>query len=439
MSAVLVPFMGSSFNLALPQISVRFAFDSMALAWFNTAFTISTAIFQIPFAKIGDRYGRKKIYIYGLIGMAISLVISPFSPNAASIIALRFISGIFAAMFFANGVAILTSAVHPQYRAQALAVNVAAVYSALAAGPILGGFLAEHFGWQSIFSFSACLAIVSFITAAIWIGKEHVISKGEKFDLAGSALFGIALVGIIYGFTAIPNPIGVISLAAGVPLLVLFVIYELRIEFPVINIRLFTENRVFAYSNLACLINYAANMSVTFMLSLYLQFVLGMKETNAGLVLVSQAVLQVVASLAAGRLSGRFTPSKLATTGMLCTSAGLFGLIFCSADTSPFYIAFNLMLSGIGFGLFSSPNTNTVMSSVDKNYYGQASAVMGTMRTVGMSFSMGIAGLILSIFLGDAKVSHSIAHAFLQAFHWVFGVSFVICLIGAFCSSRRTN
>jgi MFS family permease len=178
-------------------------------------------------------------------------------------------------------------------------------------------------------------------------------------------------------------------------------------------------------------------MSVTFMISLYLQFVLGMRESAAGAVLISQALLQVAASLAAGKLSGRFTPSKLATVGMLISAAGIFGLIF--AENSLIYIIANLMLTGLGFGLFASPNTNTIMSSVDKGFYGQASAVTGTMRTVGMSFSMGIAGLILSVFLGDAKVSASIAPTFVQAFRWVFAVSFVMSLAGAYCSNKRQS
>jgi MFS family permease len=436
-SAVLVPFMGSAFNLALPQIAVRFSFNSAALAWFNTAFTIASAVFQIPFAKLGDKYGRKNIYSLGLMGMALTLFLSPFSPNAAGIISLRLISGVFAAMFFANGMAILTSAVHPKNRARALAINVACVYSALAAGPVLGGFLAEHFGWQSIFYLTGVISIAAFFAGKLWIDKQYSVDRDEKFDLAGSILFGISLVFIIYGFTTIPKPRGFAFLITGIPVLAAFIFYELRTKFPIVNIRLFTENKIFAFSNLASLINYSANMSVTFMMSLYLQFVLGFKETTAGAVLISQALLQVAASLAAGKLSDRFTPARLATTGMLCSAAGLFGLIFASTATSPVYIIAQLSLTGLGFGLFASPNTNMVMSSVNKNYYGQASAVSGTMRTVGMSFSMGIAGLILSVFLGDAKVSAAIAPAFLQAFRWVFIISFITCLAGAYCSSRR--
>ncbi|MCD8071758.1 MAG: MFS transporter, partial [Alistipes sp.] len=357
-AAFLVPFMGSSLNLALPQIGTRFGMNALMLTWMATAYIISTAIFQIPFARVADIVGRRRVFMSGIVFFVICTLACAFAPNGHTLILLRFLSGIGSAMVFGTNIAILTSLFPPERRAYALGINAAVVYAALAAGPFFGGLLTHYFGWHSIFIFPSILGLVVLVLAHFMLKGEWTEARGEKFDILGSLLYGVGLGTLIYGFTSLPKTEGVVLLGVGIVSLLLFGWFELRHRSPVFNLRLFTGNKVFTLSSLAALINYAATAGIAFMLSLYLQYVRGLEASHAGLILISQAVVQSVFSLMAGKLSRRFEPSRLATAGMIVIVTGLVGLVLLSMTTPYWIIILLMMLLGVGFGIFSSPNTN---------------------------------------------------------------------------------
>lgn len=438
-AAFLVPFMGSALNLALPQISSEFSMKAVSLTWIATAYLISTAIFQIPFARVADIVGRKKIFVTGVVVFTACTVLCGFAVSGAMIITFRFLSGIGSAMMFGTNIAILTSLFPPATRAKALGVNSAAVYGALAAGPFFGGMLTHYFGWHSIFFTAAAIGVVVLVLSVGFLRGEWVEARGEKFDVRGSVMFGISLAGIIYGFSNLPGTVGFASLFTGISALFFFIRFEKRQKYPVFNVRLFSCNRVFALSSFAALINYASTMGITFMLSLYLQYVRGFDASRAGMILIAQALIQSLFSLIAGWLSNRIAPSILATAGMIMISMGLAALLFLDVATPIWMIVCVLMLFGVGFGIFSSPNTNVIMSSVDKKNYSQASASTGTMRLTGQSFSMGIAGMALSFTMGDEAIAPALYPAFMQSIHISFSVFLVLCLVGVYASTARVK
>jgi MFS family permease len=211
----------------------------------------------------------------------------------------------------------------------------------------------------------------------------------------------------------------------------------MRSKSPVLDMTLFRHNLVFSMSNLAALINYMATSAVTFLLSLYLQYIKALTPDVAGLVLIAQPVIMTVVSPVAGRLSDRIEPRVMASIGMGFTFAGLVMLAFLSFDTPIVYIIVSLVILGLGFGLFSSPNTNAVMSAVEKKYYGVASGTLGTMRTIGQTFSMGISLLIFSLFMGNQKISAQVFPQFLSGINILFILCAVLCLLGIFASLAR--
>jgi MFS family permease len=216
-----------------------------------------------------------------------------------------------------------------------------------------------------------------------------------------------------------------------------FVFYELRNKQPVFDVRIFGGNKVFGLSCLSALINYASTSAVSFMMSLYLQYIRGFTPQSAGLVLIIQAIVQCVVSLYAGRLSDKVNPSTIATVGMGIIVADLAGLIFITPDTSMALIAALLFVLGLGFGLFSSPNSNVIMSSVEKRYYGQASATMGTMRNTGQALSMGIATMTIALFVGNSVITPAVYLNFMKSFRATFIVFALLCVAGTYASSFR--
>ncbi len=435
-AAFLVPFMGSSLNLALPELGKEFSLKAITLTWMATAYLISTAIFQIPFARIADLVGRKKIFLLGVVIFSLCCFLCVFAGSGTTLIILRFCSGIGSAMMMGTNIAILSSLFPASQRGKALGINTAVVYASLAVGPFLGGILTHYLGWQSIFFFTTGIGVVVLLSCHFLLKGEWIESRGEKFDIAGSVLYGAGLAAVIYGFSSLPGIVGFVCLGFGILIFTCFVYYEKQQRFPVFNVRLFSGNKTFSLSSLAALINYAATAAIAFMLSIYLQYVRGLTPQTAGLILISQACVQSVFSLIAGSLSNRVMPSKMATLGMMIIVVGLSGLITLDAETSIVFIIMLLMSLGIGFGIFSSPNTNVIMGSVEKKNYSQASATTGTMRLAGQAFSMGIAGMTISFYVGNNEIVNELP-AFLQSMRMTFIVFVALCVIGVYASTAR--
>jgi len=436
-SSFLVPFMGSSLNLALPEIGKAFSFKAVTLTWMSTAYLMSSAIFQIPFARLADLIGRRKIFEWGVLIFSISTFLAGVAPTGLIILILRVTAGLGSAMIFGTATAILTSTFSPAQRGKALGINTAVVYSSLAAGPFLGGLFTHYWGWQSIFFICGSFGLVVIALSRLILRKEWIESKGEKFDYVGSAIYALGLFSLIYGFTKLRQFEGFIWLFVGIVSFSFFVFYEKNYKAPVFNVRLFSGNRVFALSSLAALINYASTAAVAFMLSFYLQYIKGFDSRQAGLVLISQACIQSIFSLASGKLSDKIAPPTLATLGMCFCFAGLSGLCFINIETPIYVLIILLLMLGIGFGIFSSPNTNVIMGSVEKKYYGQASATTGTVRLTGQAFSMGIAGMAIALQVGNEQIEPSLYPAFLQSVRITFIVFAGLSIIGIFASWKR--
>jgi EmrB/QacA subfamily drug resistance transporter len=356
------------------------------------------------------------------------------------LICFRIFQGIGAAMIFGTGVALLTSVFPPEERGRALGINVAAVYLGLSIGPFLGGFLTLHFGWRSIFLVNVPLGLTLVALVSLKLKGEWAESKGEKFDLIGSIIYCLGLIAIMYGFSSFSQLHTLLSaglVLSGIVGILAFMKWEMKVRNPILNISLFRNNRVFAFSNLAALINYSATFAVTFFLSLYLQYVRKLDPQSAGLILVFQPVVQAIGSPFAGRLSDRMEPRIIASMGMALTVVGLFLLTFLHGNTALEFIIGDLALLGLGFALFSSPNTNAVMSSVEKRSYGVASATLGTMRLTGQMFSMGITVLILAIHIGHAQITSENFPLFLQSTRSAFIFFAGLCSAGVFASLTR--
>jgi len=440
LASFLTPFDGSSVNIALPSIGKEFSMDAISLGWVATAYLLASAMFLVPLGRVADIYGRKKLFTLGVLIFTAASFSMVLCWSGTMLICLRVVQGIGSAMIFGTGMALLISVFPAQERGKALGINVAAAYIGLSVGPFLGGLLTLHFGWRSIFLVNVPFGLTAIALISLKLKEEWAGAEGEKFDLVGSIIYCFGLTAVIYGFSSFSRWGAVLStglILAGVLGIFAFVAWELRIKNPILNINLFRGNRAFALSNLAALINYCATFAVGFFLSLYLQYIKNFNSQTAGAILVFQPVVMAVCSPFAGRLSDRMEPRIVASMGMALTAVGLFLLTLLHGDSALGFIIADLILLGLGFGLFSSPNTNAVMSSVEKRFYGVAAGTLGTMRLTGQMLSMGIAMLIFAIHIGHIQITPEYYPAFLMSTRSAFIFFGVLCSGGVLASLAR--
>lgn len=437
LGSFLTPFMSSSINIALPAIGREFGLNPKLLGWVASSFLLAAAVFLVPFGKLADIRGRKRIFGWGIGLYALTSFLSAAAPSGTLLIVFRAGQGFGGAMMFSTAVALLTSVYPPHERGKALGINTAATYVGLSLGPFAGGLLTQDFGWRSLFVANGILATFLVILVAAALKGEWAGERKERFDMAGASIFALFLMGLMYGLSLLPRMAGLWVLLAGIASGIFFVAWEARTAFPVLNINLFRRNSVFAFSNLAALINYSATFAATYFLSLYLQSVKGLSPREAGFVLVIQPVIMAVFSPLTGRLSDRVEPRLLASLGMGLSALGLALFAFLTAATATTHVAAGLALLGSGFALFSSPNTNAVMSSVDHRSYGVASATLGTMRLTGQMLSMGLAILIMSLSLGPVQITPATFPYFLSGLRLAFIVFSALCALGVLASHAR--
>ncbi len=436
-ASFVAPFMGAAVNVALPAIGAEFSLPAVSLGWVATAYLLAAAVFLLPFGRLGDLYGRKRIFLAGNVLFTIASLLCAFAGSATMLVGARFLQGVGAAMIFGTSVAIVTSAVPPGKRGRALGVAVAATYLGLSLGPVVGGFLTHGLGWRSIFLFTATLGALVIAFVVLRLKGEWTGAKGERFDAPGAVLSSGSLASLMYGFTRLPAAAGAWLILAGAAGLLAFGLWELRARHPLIDLRLAAGNRVFAFSNLAALVNYSASFAVGFLMSLYLQYVKGFDPRQAGAVLVAQPIVMALCSPFAGRLSDRIESRIAASAGMAITAASLFLFIFLGAGTPLAAVVLNLMLLGLGFALFSSPNTNAVMSSVESRFYGVAGATLGTMRAAGQMMSLGIAMLVFALVLGGARITPELHGRFVESVRLAFVVFAALSVAAVFASLAR--
>ncbi|MCB2182470.1 MAG: MFS transporter [Desulfobulbaceae bacterium] len=436
-TAFMAPFMLSSINVALPAIQHDFAVHAVLLGWIATSYLLATAVFLVPVGKFADIYGRRKIFVAGIIVFTIGSFLSIFVWNIEWFLGMRVLQGLGAAMFLTTGMAILTSVFPPQKRGGAIGILVTAVYVGLATGPFAGGLLTQYLGWRSIFGVIFLMGAVSLYVALRYLKGEWAEAREESFDTIGSIVYALSISCLVYGGTRIPAMIGLILFLVGCLGLIIFFRLQKNTRHPIFEVSLFQQNRTFLFSSLAALIHYAATFAITFQISLYLQYIKGMTPQAAGTVLVTQPLMMAIFSAQAGKLSDRIEPRIIASTGMGLTVLGLAIFVFLSHSTPLWLVVLNLAILGFGFALFSSPNMSAIMGAVEPRQYGLASGAVATMRILGQMGSMTIATVFLALFIGREEIRESTYPLFLQSMHTCFAFFVIICLIGIVFSLLR--
>jgi EmrB/QacA subfamily drug resistance transporter len=437
LASFLVPYTVSSIAVALPAIGAAFSLDPVTMGWVTSAYVLTAAVCIIPFGKLADMYGRKRLFLLGTIIFTLGSLFAALSWSGSALIAARIVQGLGGSLIFSTSIAIVTAVFPPGERGRAIGIITATVYAGLSVGPFLGGILTQHLGWESIFLVNVPIGILVIIAILVYIPGEWVQPGIHRFDLPGAILYCVMLTGILYGLTLLPALRGILWMILGAAVLCGFVWWERRQPSPMLDLSLFHNNTPFIYSNVAAMINYAIVFAVGFLMSLYLQYNRGLDPQTTGFILVIMPVVQMMISPLAGHLSDSVEPRVLATAGMACSTAGLGVMILVSSVTPLLVVVAGLMILGFGYGLFTSPNTNAIMSAVEVRNLGVASAMVSTMRSIGQMISMAIAMIVISYIIGSQPISPGIYPELQLSVTVAFSIFFLMGLIGIWTSYSR--
>lgn len=438
MSAFLTTFMSSALNLSVPNLETEFDVGAALIGWVVTTYTLAVAAMSVLFGKVADIKGRRGVFLTGIAGFIAASLLCAASVNIWMLLALRAAQGLFAAMIFATNNAILIGAYPASQRGRVLGCSTAATYVGLSLGPVAGGFLNHYFNWRAIFLVAAVFSAAVLFIAIKGIPKKALSDTSMDFDVWGNVLYVACIVVTLYGLTNLSlMKYGWVILLCGLLLGAVFVMVEQRQSDPVIRISMFTRDAAFTLSNLAALLNYGATYAIGYLMSIYLQVIMGFSSQTAGLILIAQPVMQALFSPMMGKLSDKIAPYKLASLGMGFCAAGLVMFCFVGLSTPLWFILLALIFSGFGFALFSSPNTNAVMSCVDKEDYSVANSILATMRTVGHTSSMAVVTIVVGFTMGNTALDAAEPADLVNTMHTAFIVFVVLCAAGVFMSMKR--
>jgi MFS family permease len=427
---------GSGINVALPSIGREFNAMTGDLSWVAAAYLFGSAIFNLPLGKAADILGRKRLYKIGIVLFSITLFIAGFSVSVDFLMNIRFLQGGLMAMVFGPGMAVLASVFDKKERGRILGYQTASVYVGLTCGPALGGLICEYLGWRWFFFLTGAVAAAGLIFM-LQVKEEWYGDRGAPFDFKGSLCYMITAPLILYGFSKITDgPLGPWLFVAGLAALAMFIYVERHTPYPILDVNMFLGNRVFTCSNLAAMLHYASTFAISFLVSMYLQVICGLSAPVAGGIILLQFFMMAALSPKAGDLSDRIDPGVVASVGMAINSVGLFALSWLQRDSSLITVGLLLMVIGVGFALFSSPNNNAILGACVPKYYGTASSLLATMRIIGQAFSMAIVTIIMDV-NSVQSITGADNDALLGAIKIIFRIFSLICVFGIMASLAR--
>lgn len=431
-------FAVNAVNVVIPSIAAEFHMNNIVQNWVTIIFLLVVAVLSVPAGQISGKYGLKKVTILSIILFIIISIANVLVTSEDLFLTCRLVLGIALSFINVTSMAMIVSAFKPENRGSALGINITGVYIGLSLSPVLGGVLNYNFGWRAVVLFGVPFLLVILALLLFKVDDEWITFEGIPIDLKGSFVYGIGMVLFIYGFTILNEPLGIALTVLGIISLIAFGFIELKQSNPVFDIRFF-KNRKFLSSNFASLSAYLATYAAVTILNYHLQYIKGYDSQSAGIILLVAPVCQVIFAPIAGKLSDKYVPQILAAIGMGLGTLSLILFSFLNADTSIEFLIVTMIIYGVGFGLFSPPNTNVIMSSVPPKDTSVASAAVSTMRTVGQAMSMGILTLVFAFVMGNVPIVEKYYPLLISSCQITCIICVVLCIASVFASFVGLN
>jgi len=452
LGSFITPLDSSIVNTILPEITTSLHTDISIVQWVPIVYLLAISCLIMLWGRLGDMIGHRKVYLFGVAAFTITSVLCGTSQNIWMLIVFRTLQGLSSSMILSVSFAIVVSAFPASERGKALGIYAILANTALAMGPTLGGLIAEHINWRYIFFMNAPIGFAALIWAYRMIPQGST-KPGQRLDYPGALAAFISLPALLlyfnrseeWGWT---SPLSLTMLALAVIFGLIFFWIERTSRQPMLQLKMFA-NRVFIFASMSYFLGYITIMTLIFLTPFYLKFVLGYNIGKVGLVMAAYPIVGIVMAPSVGTLSDRFGTRVFAIGGMSITAIGLFLLSGLGESASELNVVLCLLIVGLGFSIFATPNNSTIMGSVSPEYLGITSGVLTALRYVGMMFGIAAAGAVL---YGLAPVATSTDPAsftpaekseFMTGLQWAYIAGAAAAAVGAVTSilavSRHTK
>lgn len=429
LSYFLCGFSVSVISVALPSVGMDFAVSAVAQNWIAMVFFLAIAIFSLPFGKIAAKFGLKKTFYLGLGVLIFASFGASVSNSVEILIFFRALQGFSIAILNVSTLAIVTEAMPITERGKGIGIITSIAYVGLIAANIIGGFLTYNFGWRSVFLVVIPFLILTLVITYLKVPNEWLLMKKDKFDYIGALIFGVAISCLTYGFTIIHTLNGMILCISSIILFLIFGKWQLRVKYPMFPVKIL-KNRKFTFSSIAALLCSFATFVIIYIVDYHLQYIKGIDPQSTGLILMLAPLAMAIATFFAGRLSDRINPQLLASSGLGIAFISLLILSFLDHTTSLMVIIIAIILEGIGYGMFISPNTNVVISSLPSKLASIASATVSTTRVIGETLSLGMLTMTFAIIMGSLQIIPKYFHLLIVSSNIVCILAGIGCLFG---------
>jgi EmrB/QacA subfamily drug resistance transporter len=388
-------------NVALPSIQQDFDASLSALEWTVNAYTLTFAVLLVTGGRLGDIFGRRRMFLFGVVVFALSSATIGFAPSDGWLVASRAIQGIGAAFMMPATLSIITNAFPPEERGKAIGTWAGVSAIALAVGPLLGGWLTEDVSWRAIFFINLPVAAGAVAVTLFAAHESRDESVGRSVDIPGIGAMTVALTALVFALVegnswgwGSPGILGLLALS--VVALAAFVAIERRAEAPIVDFDAMRSKQFLGANIVAFMVSFGM-LAMFFFLALYMQNILGFSPLEAGVRFLPATVVIIFAGPIAGRLADRFGPRPLMVSGLLITAVSLAWQSRVEVDTSYGFLVGAFVLMGLGIGLVMSPMSMAAMNAVDRTKAGVASGTLSMFRMVGGTFGVAALGALVAV------------------------------------------
>lgn len=434
----LTGFSVSVISVALPSIAKEFAISAVEQNWVAIIFLMAIAIFSLPVGKISAKIGLKRIFYIGLILLIIGSLGASLSNSIMVLICFRALQGLSVAILNVSILAIVTEYLPHDDRGKGIGLITSISFLGIILANFLGGFLTHNFGWRSVFLFVIPFLIITLLITFFKVPEEWILIKDDKFDYISALMFGLGISFLIYGFTIMHTLNGIILIILSFVIAMFFIKRQLNLEFPLFPIKIL-KNKIFVFSSIAAFLCSFSTLVISYIVDYHLQYIDGIDPQITGLILMLSPIVMVISTFFSGWLSDKFNPQLIAIFGLLIAFIALINLFFLNFSTSLSVIILIIVLGGLGYGFFVSPNNKAVINSLPNKFNSLASATISTTRVVGESLSLGMLTLIFAIIMGSFEIIPKYFHLLIESSQIVSLLAAIGCLLGIFFSLIALN